>query len=1200
MKILKHATLALLVAACFNGAAAAPTLPQVVSGQATFSQQGNVFSITNTPNTIINWQSFSVKPGELTRFIQQSDSSAVLNRILGQDPSQILGALQSNGRVFLINPNGIVFGRDSRVDVNALVASTLNLSNADFLAGRKNLAAGSTAGNVSNQGAITTASGGQVLLIAPNVDNTGIISSPKGEVVLAAGHSVQLVDSANPDLHVVVSAPAERAINLGQIVAQGGTVGIYGALVNQRGSVNANSALVGEHGKIVFRASGDTLLEAGSVTSATGAGSGGEIHVLGQRVGLIGDAQVDASGNAGGGTVLIGGDYQGKNAAIRNAEQVLVDKDVMIEANARQGGDGGKVIAWSDGITRAYGTFNARGGAGGGNGGFVETSGKYLDMQGRVDTRAPLGKTGTLLLDPTNIYIANDQASATTAGMAIPDASADAGGPTFVATGTVSDSLLKVGTLQTALGSSLVTVSTANGAAIGIGNITVVDQVSWTSDTRLTLSADGGIAVNASITGGPGSGLSLRALHGDIVQTAPITVPGLLAYADFGTVALNHASNAVGTLAGYSGPDGAGFSFANSGALNVDIVFGSNGIRSDHGPLTLTAATGNLQVTGPIVTTGAAATLIAGGSSGVSMGGVGSISTAGGALSITATAAEASFTMGPTTQISTAGGPIAITADKMTLGGIAAGGAIDGGSGGVSLTTKTPRANVWLGGDGSDATAATLELSSMELNSIATPMLLVGSPGAGDIVVKSALTNGAESAFEHLSGASTLALVTGTGSISLTAPVVTAGSVTLTAGAANSSIGSNVVTFESTVTAAAGLTVNANRVAGSLAPTAGPGVTLNVGALPPPPPPPLPVSAAICLANPQAPRCGAFLAGAVTACVANPHGDSCSAVLQHALTSCIDTPTGTGCAAVLPSLAECIATPATQGCSVRLPSFPSCLADPLRQGCTVVLPTMSACVANPTAPGCTVVLPSLPSCIQTPAASGCSAVLPSLPSCIVTPAAVGCSVVLPTLSACIAIPTVQACSVVLPALSACIGNPALAGCSVVLPSLPQCITTPSAQGCGAVLPKLSACVATPATPGCSAVLPTLGQCTSSPTLQGCSVVLPTLAQCAAAPAQAGCTAVLPTASFCSTHPNDTTCTAINPPSTPEEGKGITPISEATNTTVNVINTTTSLATSGGAAATKDSKAESKSDSKSVAAIDNSGVKNEARKKTFCN
>ena len=83
----------------------------VVNGSASFSQQGNTLNITNTPGTIINWQQFSIQSGETTRFIQQSTDSAVLNRVVGQDPSQILGQLQSNGRVFLINPNGIYLAR---------------------------------------------------------------------------------------------------------------------------------------------------------------------------------------------------------------------------------------------------------------------------------------------------------------------------------------------------------------------------------------------------------------------------------------------------------------------------------------------------------------------------------------------------------------------------------------------------------------------------------------------------------------------------------------------------------------------------------------------------------------------------------------------------------------------------------------------------------------------------------------------------------------------------------------------------------------------------------------------------------------------------------------------------------------------------------------------------------------------------------
>jgi len=406
---------------------AAPLNPVVVHGQASFAQQGGQLTISNSPNAIINWSSFSIAQGEMVRFLQQSGNSSVLNRITGQDPSVILGTLQSNGHVYLINPNGILFGANSQINVGGLVASSLAISNSDFLSGTRRFDAGGLAGAVSNQGAITTPSGGQVYLIAPDVTNTGIINTPQGETVLAAGHSVQLVDSSNPGVHVVVSAADDQAVNLGSVIAQGGSVGIYGALVNQRGTVNANSATVGQNGKIVLKASRTTLLEAGSTTTATGAGQGGEVQALGEQVGLMANAKVDASGKLGGGTVLVGGDYQGKNPAVQNARQAYVSKDAQISADALTSGNGGKVIVWGTQTARVYGSVSARGGATSGDGGFVETSANVLDVKGaRVDTRAAKGKSGTWLLDPKDISV-TETASGTSKSLS--DVSAFANNP---------------------------------------------------------------------------------------------------------------------------------------------------------------------------------------------------------------------------------------------------------------------------------------------------------------------------------------------------------------------------------------------------------------------------------------------------------------------------------------------------------------------------------------------------------------------------------------------------------------------------------------------------------------------------------------------------------------------------------------------------------------------------------------------------
>ena len=117
--VLKRRLLSVAVAACFAAPAAfaLPTGPQVVVGSAAFSQQTGVLTVTNTPGTIINWRGFSIGASEAARFIQQGPTSSVLNRVIGSEASAILGALQSNGRVWLVNPNGILFGPSSRVDV---------------------------------------------------------------------------------------------------------------------------------------------------------------------------------------------------------------------------------------------------------------------------------------------------------------------------------------------------------------------------------------------------------------------------------------------------------------------------------------------------------------------------------------------------------------------------------------------------------------------------------------------------------------------------------------------------------------------------------------------------------------------------------------------------------------------------------------------------------------------------------------------------------------------------------------------------------------------------------------------------------------------------------------------------------------------------------------------------------------------------
>lgn len=531
-----------LLAACFGSgfvasvANANPVGPQIVNGKVIFNQDGKIFTITNTPGAIINWQDFFINAGETTRFVQESANSTVLNRVTGQNPSQILGTLQSNGRVFLINPNGVLFGKGAQVDVNGLTVSSLGMSDADFKAGKLNFSAGTSAGKVSNQGAITTPSGGHVYLIAPDVENSGIITSPQGEILLAAGRSVKLVDSANPDVHVVVSADNNQALNLGQVVAQGGKVGIYGGLISQRGLVSANSAVVGENGKIYFKASQDTILDTGSTTTATGKGKGGDIQILGQRVALAGNAQVNASGDIGGGQVLLGGDYHGDNPAVMNAKRAFVGSDTTISADALKTGDGGKIIVWSDEVTRVNGSISAQGGALSGNGGFVETSGKQnLDFHAKVNVGAARGKGGTLLLDPSSITIAggtNDGGSdgtGTFQGSAIGSINFADGSPTTVyqselqgltpGTNIVLEATNYINTSGTFFGSS---ISLPSNSSITLRTRNASTDVSATRGINLA-AADPNLEIKTNGTGT----ITLQTGTGASPQSADIVVARL-------------------------------------------------------------------------------------------------------------------------------------------------------------------------------------------------------------------------------------------------------------------------------------------------------------------------------------------------------------------------------------------------------------------------------------------------------------------------------------------------------------------------------------------------------------------------------------------------------------------------------------------------------------------------------------------------
>ncbi|MFC1869176.1 filamentous hemagglutinin N-terminal domain-containing protein, partial [Thermodesulfobacteriota bacterium] len=412
---------------------ALPQGGQVVSGNVNISRPdvNNMNINQGTNKAIINWQGFSIAQPEAVRFFQPGSSSVALNRVIGVDPSLIYGRLSANGRIFLINPNGVMVGPTGKINVNSFLASTLDMANSDFLSGNytfsKNLS--SALSSIVNKGSIEAAEGGFVSLLAPSVQNHGSIMASLGKVYIGSGEKVTLNFADNELIGFAVDEsvlsdvlgpdgePLDSSIsNSGTISADGGEVILsaktaYDAIksvINNEGIIEAKS-IGTRNGRIVLNGGDQGIVENSGILNASGRGegeTGGSVDVLGDKVGLFETASIDVTGALGGGNVRIGGDFQGKNPDIQNASRTYVGPDASITADALTLGDGGTVIIWADDATTFAGNIAARGGAMGGDGGFAEVSGKHsLGFSGLADLRAPVGERGMLLLDPDQIII---------------------------------------------------------------------------------------------------------------------------------------------------------------------------------------------------------------------------------------------------------------------------------------------------------------------------------------------------------------------------------------------------------------------------------------------------------------------------------------------------------------------------------------------------------------------------------------------------------------------------------------------------------------------------------------------------------------------------------------------------------------------------------------------------------------------------
>ena len=363
-----------------SGADALPTGGQVVAGQAAISApsatQMNISQATN--QAIINWNSFGIGKGEAVNITQPSSQSTLLNRVLGNNPSQIFGSLSANGRVFLVNPSGILFAPGASVNVGGLVASSLNIKDSDFMNGKYSFFKDGTAGTVVNQGNI---SGGFVALLGNSVENAGTIVTTKGTTGLAAGDEITLGFDPNGLMAIKVDKAAYQAqvTNSGVIEADGGSVvmtasaadALLATVVNNSGTIRASS-MVERNGEIVLE--GGQIINSGTI-SANGTVQGGNIHLTTSGM-VMNTGTIQATGDTGGqiaitaqavveqGTVDASGVTQGGSVVLSAGDSLEQTANSVVRADATQG-TAGTVRAESVGGAYLSGTLSASGSRGG-------------------------------------------------------------------------------------------------------------------------------------------------------------------------------------------------------------------------------------------------------------------------------------------------------------------------------------------------------------------------------------------------------------------------------------------------------------------------------------------------------------------------------------------------------------------------------------------------------------------------------------------------------------------------------------------------------------------------------------------------------------------------------------------------------------------------------------------------------------------
>ena len=497
------------------GQPAPMTTPQggtVVGGSATISQAPGTTTITQTSQrAAIDWQSFNLGSKARVTFNQPNAQAIALNRVIANNPSIIAGRIDANGRIVLVNQDGVVFTPGSEVNAESLVVSTSGISPKNFMAGKLIFDQQPKPGaRIVNDGRITMKQAGLAAFVAPEVINRGTITAQLGHVVLAGASAFTLNLSGDGLISINVTQ-AVRQIDLGgrkvtalvtnegTIIANGGHItltaravdGLIQQLLDVGGTLRADS--VGRQpGAITIQGVGGDLQVAGQLLARgeTPGSSGGTIAVDATgNVSVASTARIDASGPAGGGVVALGTDaaraLQGpSDTTAPKAARVAIAQGATISADATRNGNGGRITVLSRDRTTAAGTISAQG-AGNGDGGLIEISSDgVISLSGTDTTFAPSGRNGTILLDPQTLIVTSSNGTPS-AG------TTTTSGTLTVGTDSSTSSYIDASILDSQTGAVELSASSL---------ISIASAISSSSISTLAMNSGGDIRIAAPVT----------------------------------------------------------------------------------------------------------------------------------------------------------------------------------------------------------------------------------------------------------------------------------------------------------------------------------------------------------------------------------------------------------------------------------------------------------------------------------------------------------------------------------------------------------------------------------------------------------------------------------------------------------------------------------------------------------------------------